>query len=137
MEAFFNIKNFENRKKVMKPFFSIKNFKSRKKVMESFFSINNFKSRKAVMEFFLSFRNFKSRKKMTEFFFSGHTSLSFQISRKNIFFVSSHWISLTIHFLLWIYFFLTIFIWRHLISMKKDAEHISVNAVTATFLLHI
>ena len=86
----------------MESFFNINNFKSRKKVTESFFSIKNLKSHKAVMEFFLSFKSFKSRKNVTEPFFqwSRFIKLSYdaQISRNNIFSVSSHWISFIITF---------------------------------------
>ena len=136
MESLFKMNTFKSLKEVMESFFNIKNFKNRKKVMESFFGIKNFKSRKALMEFFLSFRNFKSRKKMTEFFFGGHALLSFHIWCKNFLeqyflcpfplnFFDYTFLSLTLHFFDYI-----------LISMKKDAEHISVNTVRATFLRH-
>ena len=76
------------------------------------------------MELFLSFRSFKSGKKVTESFFqwSRFFKLSYDahISWNNIFSASSHWIS-------WLYI---------LISMTKDAEHIWVNTVRVTFLLH-
>ena len=122
MESFFGIKNFKSRKEVMtESFFSINNFKSRKRVTESFSSIKNFESHKAVMEFFLSFKSFKSRKKVTKSFFSGHTSLNFHIM---------HTFPGTIFFC---HFPLNFFEYNNiLISMKKDAEHISVNTVRAT-----
>ena len=54
------------------------------------------------MEFFLSFKSFKSRKNVTEPFFqwSRFIKLSYdaQISRNNIFSVSSHWIFFIITF---------------------------------------
>ena len=76
------------------------------------------------MKFFLSFKSFKSRKKVMESFFSGYASLSFH----------------KIHNFLEQYFLrqlpLNFFDNNNiLISMKKDAEHISVNTVGATFLL--
>ena len=145
----FSMLNFKSRKKVIQPFFSIKIFKIHKKVMRSFlalitvkvvrkwrspyFIIKNFKSRQAAMEFFLSFRSFKSREKVTESFFSNHASLSFHMMHK----IPGTIFSLSVFteffdFFLWLNISFTI----HFISMKKDAEHISVNIVRATFLLH-
>ena len=146
----FSMLNCKSRKKVMQPFFSIKIFKIHKKVMRSFlalitvkvvrkwrspfFRIKNFKSCQVVMEFFqrqffLSFRSFKSREKVTESFFSNHASLSFQSLEQ--YFLCQFPLNF-FDFFLWLNISFTI----HFISMKKDAEHISVNIVRATFLLH-
>ena len=78
-------------------------------MVESFFGIKNFKT---VMVPFFRIKNFKSRKAVIGYFkWSCFIKLSYetQISWNNN---------------------------NILISMKKDAEHISVNAVRATFLLH-
>ena len=93
-----------------------------------FFSIKNVNFRKAVMEFFLSFRSFKSGKKVTESFFSGHTSLSFHMMQKFQGTIFS--LSVPTDFFYYTFFWVCI-----LISVKKDAEHISVNTVKPTFLL--
>ena len=130
------LKNFKSHKKVMESFFDIKNFKT---VMFSFFSIKNFKSRIAVMEFFLSFRSCKSRKKMTESLFSGHALLSFHMMHKfpgTMFSLSAPTEFLWLYISFFGYYIsLTIFLWLYiLISMKKDAVHISVNTVRVAFL---
>ena len=127
MESFFKIKAFKSLEEVIVFFFNIKNIKSRKKVMQPL----NFKSHKKAMESFFGIKNFENRKKVTESFFSDYASLSFYTMHKfpgTIFFsVSSYWISLTMHVFLWLNTSLTIFLWPYiLISMKKDAEHISV-----------
>ena len=124
MDLFFKIETFKSFKKEMESFFNIKNFNSHKKDMQPFFSIKNFKSHKSVMEFFLVFSSFKNRKKVAEFFFSGHASLSFHMMHKFPGTIFS--LSVPNEFL-WLYIF---------ISMKKDVEHMSLNTVRATFLLH-
>ena len=145
----FSMLNFKSRKKVIQPFFSIKIFKIHKKVMRSFlalitvkvvrkwrspyFIIKHFKSRQAAMKFFLSFRSFKSREKVTESFFSNHASLSFHMMHKFLeqYFLCQFPLNF-FYFFLWLNISFTI----HFIFMKKDAEHILVNIVRATFLLH-
>ena len=111
----------------MESFFSINNLKSRKKVARKnrFFIIRNFKSRNAVMEFFLSFKSFKSSKKVIESFFSGHALISFYVTHN---FLEQYFLC---------QFLLNFFDDKNiLICMEKDAEHISVNTLGATFLLH-
>ena len=136
MEFFFNIKNFKSHEKVIESFSALINWKVGRKWRGPFFSIINFKSHKAVMEFLLRCRSFMSRKNVTEFFFSGNASLSFHMMHKfpgTIFSLSvpNEFLWLNISFLdytsLWPYI---------LISMKKDRQHISVNTVRATLLLH-
>ena len=101
----------------MEYLFGIKNCKT---VMVFFFSIKNFKSRKKVMEFFFSISNFESSKKVTESLFSGHASLCNFLEQ---------------YFLC--QFQLNFFDYNNiLIFMRKDAWHIPVNTVRATFLLH-
>ena len=81
-----------------------------------------------MLEFFLSFKSFKSHKKVTESFFKGDTLLSFHMMHKFPG-TTSDYIGTTFeqHF----------FGYNNiLISMNKDVEHISVNTVRVTFLLH-
>ena len=88
------------------------------------------------MEFFLSFRSFEGRKKVAEPFISGLASLSFHMKHRfpgTIISLSVpteflwQYISLVDYTLLWLCI---------LISTKKDVEHISVNTIRTTFLLH-
>ena len=81
-----------------------------------------------MMEFFLSFKSFKNRKKLTESFLSGHTSLSFHMAHK---FPGATFDYIGTTFEQHFFDYNNI-----LISMKKKVEHISVNNVKATFLLH-
>ena len=78
-----------------------------------------------MAEFYLSFKSFKSRKKMTKSFSSGHALLSFHMMQK----FPGTTFSLPVPTDFFLYNII-------LISMKKDVEHISVNTVRATFLLH-
>ena len=133
---FSKLKTLRVVRKRSSPFSALINWKVRKKWRSPFLSIINFKSHKAVMEFFLRFRRFMSRKNVTEFFFSGNASLNFHMMHKfpgAIFFLSvpTEFLWLNISFL--DYTFLWLYI---LISMKKDREHVSVNTVRATLLLH-
>ena len=92
--------------------------------MKSFFGIKNFKSHKVVVEFFLSFRSFKSREKWLRLFLVVMLPSAF-IWCTN--FLEQHFLG---------QFPLNFFDYNNiLISMKKDAEQISVNTVKATFLL--
>ena len=105
-------------------FSGLKTLRVIRKQRSPFFSIKNFKSGKAVVEFPLSFKNFKSCQKVTVrvlFQWSRFIKVSYddQISRNNIFSVS-----------------LNFFDYNILISMKKVVEHISVNTLRASFLLH-
>ena len=105
-------------------FSGLKTLRVIRKQRSPFFSIKNFKSGKAVVEFPLSFKNFKSCQKVTVrvlFQWSRLIKVSYddQISRNNIFSVS-----------------LNFFDYNILISMKKVVEHISVNTLRASFLLH-
>ena len=147
MDSLLNIKNFKSHKKVMESFFGIKTFKtvmvsffiiknvnSRKKIMESFFQHWNLKSSIAMMEFSLSFISFKNRNQVTESFFSGHALLSFHMMHKTSW--NNIFCQFPLNFFQYTFLSLTIFLWLYnLISMKKDAEHNSVNPVRASFLL--
>ena len=136
IESLFKIKTFKSLKEVMVSFFKIKNFKSRKKVCSPFSVLKSLRvirkwwnpSSKAVMEFYWVLEALSAvRNRPSKWQLFMKLSYDAKISWNNIFSVSSHWISLTIHFFLWLYI---------LISRKKDADHISVNTVRATFLLH-
>ena len=79
------------------------------------------------MEVFFSFKSLNNRKKVTESFFqllryiatlSSHMMQKFPETIFSLSLVTSHGYN------------------NILISMKKDAGHISVNTVRATFLLH-
>ena len=89
------------------------------------------------MEFFLSFRSFKNSENMTESFWSRLIKLSYdaQISWNIIFSISSTkflWLDIS-----FFDYYISLFLWLCiLISMKKDAERISVHTVRATFLRH-
>ena len=91
--------------------------------MESFFGIKNFKSRRSDGVFF-SILNPLWVVRQWSTPLSGHASLSFSMIHK---FPGTKF-SLSVNF----------FDYNNiLISMKKDAEHISVNTVGATFLQHM
>ena len=124
MQPLFSVKNFKSHKKVIASFFSINNFKVVRKWQSPFFSIKNFRSCKAVMELFLSFRSFKSCKEVTELFFSDHAFLSFIWC---INFLEQYFLcQFPLNFFDYTFLSLTVFLWLYiLISMKKDADHIS------------
>ena len=77
-----------------------------------------------MVEFFLSFKNFKSHKSRVLFQWPRFIKFSYDATN----FLEQHFLC---------QFPLNFFDYNNiLISMKKDVEHISVNTVRATFLLH-
>ena len=119
--SYFEKLKTESHENVMEPFFKIKSLRVSRKWWSPFFSIENLKkSHKAVVEFSLSFEGFKSHNKKTNSFFIGHAQNKAKI------FLTTFSLSLSTEF---VYY-------SNIFTMKKDVEHISVNNVRATFLLH-